>query len=67
MVKLYDLVCKKLLKKHDIYDTSEFRQELRKFRLSRDDIRELEKDLIFIGEFERKNRYKIKRKRKKKG
>jgi len=67
MVKLYDLVCEKLLKKHDIYDTREFRNELRNFRLSRDDIRELEKDLIFIGEFTRENRYKIKRKRKKKG
>ena len=65
MVKLYDLVCKKLFKKYDDYETREFRNELSKFRLSKKDIKELEKDLIFMGEIKRKNKYKIRRKRAK--
>lgn len=63
MAKLYDIVTKKLFRKYDDYDTHEFRQELGRFRLSKDDVKELEKDLIFIGEMKRKNKYKINRKR----
>lgn len=60
MAKLYDILLKKI-KNKEYYDIPEFRSELSKIRLNKQDIKELEKDLIFIGAFKRKTKRRIKR------
>ncbi len=58
--KLYDIVLKKI-KNKEYYELPEFRLELSKIRLNKDDIKELEKDLVFMGVFQRKTQRRIKR------
>lgn len=58
--KLYDIVLKKI-KNKEYYELPEFRQELSKIRLNKEDVKELEKDLVFMGVFQRKTQRRIKR------
>jgi len=60
MAKLYDIILKKI-KNKEYYDTPEFRQSLCNIRLNKNDVKELEKDLIFIGAFKRKSQRRIKK------
>jgi hypothetical protein len=58
--KLYDIVLKKI-KNKEYYELPEFRHELSKIRLNKEDVKELEKDLVFMGVFQRKTQRRIKR------
>jgi hypothetical protein len=61
MAKLYDIVLRQL--KENKYSSQELRESLKYFRLSKQDIKDLERDLLFTGQLERVNQRTLRKKK----